>query len=116
MYVCALVFVCVLCVFMHVCTSMYICKLYMYILYAVNTDYHFHCILYAPQVCSPAGITGNMSGVANPLIQLFQRLYGTRAVPNIIKYNNFTDVGAYYLLKVKSSSLTLPLQLMTYFL
>ena len=33
------------------------------------------------------------------MIQLFQRLYGTRVAPNIIKYNDFTDIGAYYLLK-----------------
>ena len=37
------------------------------------------------------------------MIQLFQRLYGTRVAPNIIKYNDFTDVGAYFLLKVCAS-------------
>ena len=52
------------------------------------------------QVCSAAGVSGNISGVANPMIQLFQCLYGTWVAPNIIKYNDFTDVGAYYLLKV----------------
>jgi len=54
-----------------------------------------------PQVCSAAGVSGSVTGVANPMIQLFQRLYGTRIAPNIIKYNDFTDVGAYYLLKVR---------------
>ena len=37
------------------------------------------------------------------MIQLFQRLYGTRVAPNIIKYNDFTDVGGYFLLKVYAS-------------
>ena len=61
------------------------------------------------QVCSAAGVTGSISGVATPMIQLFQRLYGTRVAPNIIKYNDFSDVGAYFLLKVRTS---LPLDLL----
>jgi len=54
------------------------------------------------QVSGVQGVTSSLTGLATPMIQLFQRLYSTRAAPSIIKYNNFSDVGMYFLLKVNT--------------
>ena len=41
------------------------------------------------------------SGVsAGPIISLYQRVYGSKCAPNILKYLDFSDVAAYELQKV----------------
>ena len=57
------------------------------------------------QMSGVQGVSSSLTGVATPMIQLFQRLYSTRTAPSIIKYNNFSDVGLYFLLKVSTMAL-----------
>ena len=44
--------------------------------------------------------TASSGGSPGFLISIFQKLFGSQAYPNIVRYNDFSDIAAYFLQKV----------------
>ena len=46
--------------------------------------------------------TASSGGSPGFLVSVFQKLYGSQAHPNIVRYNDFSDIAAYFVQKVRS--------------